>query len=91
MKSKPATPLRMTPLIVNSRTRRFFALVDQKDGTLWCLKIGTEFGDHDEITLYTSLDVAECSAAYERLHNSAKLKAIEVVVSVRKELKGEMP
>jgi len=59
------------PLIVDRKTKRFFVLVDPKDGTMFCNSISSEFdlgvgagNSHDEIAVFTNIADAERAAPY---------------------------
>ena len=73
-------------LIVDRNTTRFFALVDPRDGTLFCRSVSVEFSpaetdfEHDEVSVYTSANVASRAAAAEKLHTNVALAAVEVEI-----------
>jgi hypothetical protein len=74
------------PLIVDKKTRRFWALIDPMDGTLYCVNVSSDIDagprGHDEVVLFTRSDDAERAVAVARLAGD-RLVACEVIVSRR--------
>lgn len=74
----------MKPLIVDKKTKRFWALIDKRGGTLWCSNVSSEIDhaseSHDEVVLYTSAATAMRAAAAEQLDNDANVAPVEVII-----------
>lgn len=84
---------RNAPLIVDSGMRRFWALIDPKDGTLYARSLSADFSprkgengagewSHWDIPLFASLAVARRAAA-EELRELYEHVASELGISVR--------
>ncbi len=72
------------PLIVDRKMRRFWVLIEKKDGTMWANRVSAEYsvdrmGDY-EVDLFTSLETAERAAAHEKLDYGADLVPVEVEI-----------
>jgi hypothetical protein len=85
----PQLRRRLEPLIVDKKMKRFWVLVDPKDGTMNASCVSADYsvnreGDY-EVTIFPNYETAKRAAAHELLHYGAELVAVEVVV-LRREI-----
>jgi len=72
------------PLIVDNDMRRFWALVDKGDGTLWAPGVSAEYsvsanGDN-EVSIFTTEETATRAAAHALLNYDVSTEPVEVVI-----------
>jgi hypothetical protein len=73
-----------SPLIVDRKTKRFWVLVEPKDGTMYASAVSRESsvdpnGDY-EVILFTGLKSAQREAAAEKLRNDVDAVPVEVEI-----------
>lgn len=84
--------MKPSPLIVDPQTKRLFALVDVKDGTLYASNTSSEFSpikgergagkySHWEVNIFTTIETAKRSAADAMLHEGVELAPREVTIT----------
>lgn len=71
------------PMIVDEATRRFWVMVDEADGTLWCNSISAEYDpepeyEHEEVAVFTDEAAALRAAASTYLNYAVRLVVLEV-------------
>jgi hypothetical protein len=71
----------LKPLIVDKKRRRFWVLVEKRDGTMRSVNVSAEYGDDsEEVTMFTDFDIAQRAAGYEMLNGGGAVEPIEVIV-----------
>lgn len=73
------------PLIVDRKTKRFWVLVDRKDGAMWCSNVSSDIDhgseSHEEVEIYTSEAIAMRAAAAVQLNYDVAVTPVEVTIT----------